>query len=150
MTKIQQVVFLIVEMTVNMVYAYHPENVVVLRITRERIHLVFQFVGGIMFCLLENILNFCFRGCGFYGKCIEPDVCGCGLDKQKCINGNCNSRGKCVCNSENGLMRYIDSCVTHDNLTRIVTNPNAQARYNHELLNEFNNHIGKYFQFGKK
>lgn len=89
---------------------------------------------------------FLFRGCGFYGKCIEPNVCGCGRDKQKCINGVCNSRGKCIC--EEHLHRYIDSCVTYDNLTRIVQNPNEQRRYNMELVNEFNNNIGNYFNFG--
>lgn len=86
-----------------------------------------------------------FSGCGFYGKCIEPNVCGCGEDNQKCVNGVCNSRGKCVCNKD--LFRYVDACVSYNNLTRIVTNSYEKKRYNIELLNEFNNHIGKYFMF---
>ena len=87
----------------------------------------------------------CQNGCGFYGKCIEPDICGCGPDNQKCINGGCNSRGKCICPAN--LTRFIDSCVTQDNLTYLSTNPREQYRYNKELVNEFQIHIGKYFMF---
>ncbi|KAH8393576.1 hypothetical protein KR200_005009 [Drosophila serrata] len=92
----------------------------------------------------------CERGCGFYGKCIAPGVCGCavvpGPDRtyQKCEFGLCNAEGRCRC--QVGKTRFIDKCMSPDTVTTYASmNP---IRVNASLIQEFNLLIGRHFVLG--
>lgn len=98
-----------------------------------------------IFIFQSNIYLYYSRGCGYYGKCIEENVCGCGFINQKCINGTCNSAGRCVCGP--GSIRFLDSCVSPENLPDLVKTARSVEKYSQEFQNEFYNHIGKFFLF---
>ncbi|XP_017465112.1 PREDICTED: tenascin isoform X2 [Rhagoletis zephyria] len=94
----------------------------------------------------------CENGCGFYGKCIAPNVCGCSIvegpmrNYQRCANGNCNSKGRCRC--KEGYVRFIDQCMEPDKVTTYASM--RPSRLNETLLQEFNMLIGRHFMFQYK
>ncbi|XP_016963931.1 epidermal growth factor-like protein isoform X1 [Drosophila biarmipes] len=89
----------------------------------------------------------CDGGCGFYGKCIAPNVCGCALvpgperSYQRCEFGLCNSIGRCRC--QVGMTRFIDRCMSPDTVTTYASmNP---VKVNASLIQEFNLLLGRHF-----
>ncbi|XP_055847239.1 epidermal growth factor-like protein [Episyrphus balteatus] len=85
----------------------------------------------------------CEHGCGYYGKCVAPNVCGCGLSNQQCSFGNCDAFGKCVCGE--GLVRFVDKCVAPNRMESLVSSYEQRSIYNQQLRLEFNNLIGRHF-----
>lgn len=85
----------------------------------------------------------CDHGCGYYGKCVAPNVCGCGLSNQHCSFGNCDALGKCICGE--GLVRFVDKCVAPNRLESLLSNYDQRLIYNQQLKLEFNNLIGRHF-----
>ncbi|KAH8378191.1 hypothetical protein KR093_009994 [Drosophila rubida] len=92
----------------------------------------------------------CDRGCGFYGRCIAPNVCGCAVvpgplsSYQRCENGDCNAEGHCRCLV--GKTRFIDMCMSPDTVTTYAAmNP---PRVNASLMHEFDLLLGKHFRLG--
>ncbi|XP_017853937.1 tenascin [Drosophila busckii] len=92
----------------------------------------------------------CERGCGFYGTCIAPNVCGCARVQgpessyQNCELGYCNGEGHCRCLE--GKTRFIDKCMSPDSVTTYASqNP---IRVNASLIHEFDLLLGRYFVLG--
>ncbi|KAH8409966.1 hypothetical protein KR009_003241 [Drosophila setifemur] len=92
----------------------------------------------------------CEMGCGFYGKCMAPNVCGCavvpGPDRtyQKCELGLCNADGRCRCMI--GKTRFIDKCMSPDTVTTYASmNP---IQVNSSLIQEFDLLLGRHFILG--
>uniref|UniRef100_A0A6P4FGP6 von Willebrand factor D and EGF domain-containing protein n=1 Tax=Drosophila rhopaloa TaxID=1041015 RepID=A0A6P4FGP6_DRORH len=91
----------------------------------------------------------CVGGCGFYGKCIAPNVCGCAVvpspDQiyQRCQHGLCNSMGRCRC--QVGKTRFIDKCMSPDTVTTYASMDTV--RVNGSLIQEFNLLLGRHFNF---
>ncbi|XP_030377144.1 uncharacterized protein LOC115626033 [Scaptodrosophila lebanonensis] len=92
----------------------------------------------------------CERGCGFYGKCIAPNLCGCALlpgrfdSYQRCEQGFCSAKGRCRCME--GKTRFIDKCLSPDTVTTYASmNP---PRANSSLIHEFDLLLGRYFILG--
>uniref|UniRef100_A0A1I8PBM7 EGF-like domain-containing protein n=1 Tax=Stomoxys calcitrans TaxID=35570 RepID=A0A1I8PBM7_STOCA len=91
----------------------------------------------------------CENGCGYYGKCISPDICGCAIidgpmkSFQKCELGYCTSNGRCRC--QTGTTRFINQCLSPDKVTTYATM--HHYKLNGAFLDEFNLLIGRYFNF---
>ncbi|KAL7740373.1 hypothetical protein ACLKA6_013171 [Drosophila palustris] len=92
----------------------------------------------------------CDNGCGFYGKCIAPNVCGCAVvagpesSYQRCENGYCNAEGHCRCLV--GKTRFIDKCMSPDTVTTYASmNP---PKVNASLMHEFDLLLGRHFILG--
>ncbi|XP_017154787.1 von Willebrand factor D and EGF domain-containing protein [Drosophila miranda] len=92
----------------------------------------------------------CDRGCGFYGKCIAPNVCGCAIvpgpetSYQKCAMGLCSSLGRCRCLE--GKVRFIDKCMSPDTVTTYASVDPTRA--NSSLILEFELLLGRHFILG--
>ncbi|XP_037825952.1 von Willebrand factor D and EGF domain-containing protein [Lucilia sericata] len=92
----------------------------------------------------------CEHGCGFYGKCIAPGVCGCAIvdgpfkSYQKCELGFCNSKGRCRC--QVGTTRFINQCLVPDKVTTYASM--KHQKLNEALIEEFNLLIGRHFTLG--
>jgi len=90
----------------------------------------------------------CDSGCGFYGSCIAPNVCGCAVvagpvsSYQRCENGYCNAEGHCRCLV--GKTRFIDKCMSPDTVTTYASMD--PPRVNASLMHEFGLLLGKYFE----
>ncbi|EDW75758.1 uncharacterized protein Dwil_GK15108 [Drosophila willistoni] len=98
----------------------------------------------------EKCQAVCERGCGFYGKCIAPNVCACAvvpgpeITYQGCKMGFCNSQGLCRCME--GKTRFIDECMSPDTVTTYASlNP---IRVNASLMHEFDLLLGRHFILG--
>ncbi|XP_075150069.1 nimrod B4 isoform X2 [Haematobia irritans] len=91
----------------------------------------------------------CERSCGFYGKCIAPNVCGCALidghlkSYQQCDGGSCTSKGHCSCLP--GKTRFINQCMSPDEVTTYATI--HHEKMNVAFFDEFNLVIGRFFNF---
>lgn len=86
-----------------------------------------------------------FSGCGYYGKCIETNVCGCGFSPKRCNHGSCTPDGKCKCG--HGLTRFVDSCVSPSKIDSLVNTYEQRQRLNKDFILEFNAIIGHLFKF---
>ncbi|XP_037959055.1 uncharacterized protein LOC119688448 [Teleopsis dalmanni] len=87
----------------------------------------------------------CKGGCGLYGKCFEPNICGCGSPAQLCIFGTCTAKGTCVCSK--GLTRFIDKCVEFTNVEGLLNNYEQREYYNQQLTYQFEGLIGRMFKY---
>lgn len=91
-----------------------------------------------------------YSGCGFYGKCIAPNVCGCAITDgffasfQHCNMGHCNARGQCRCSV--GTSRFIDHCLPPDKVTTYASSKHYN-QLNKALFHEFHLLIGQHYIF---
>ncbi|EDW03235.1 GH11129 [Drosophila grimshawi] len=85
----------------------------------------------------------CVGNCGYYGKCLAPNVCGCGPDGQLCVQGSCDATGHCQCAT--GWTHYVGQCVEPQNIMQLVSNERQRRKHNEDFKYEFNTLIGRIF-----
>jgi len=85
------------------------------------------------------------RFCGKYGRCVAPEICGCGEGQQHCRNGSCDDIEHCSCPS--GETHFIDRCLKADRLSQHLNTSEKRKHFNRQLAYEFNALIGRLFNF---
>lgn len=83
------------------------------------------------------------RSCGKYGRCLAPNICGCGHAEQHCLNGLCESGDHCQCPP--GEAHFVDRCLGPNQLNHQLSTNEKRQHFNQQLGHEFNALIGRLF-----